>query len=247
MRIKLLVALATLLMAGGVHAATLTYSGTLTFQLSTLPGLVGPGGGMAVVNGSASGLPASSIAIFAGAFGPVSDSLPVTNSGTINSVIFTSLANASGTPLVGGAGAPMGLTGTSKICLVFAPCAYASVTVPLTSVGGTGFGVGGTQVVTGSVSITMQHNPWTLTAPAMTIHSPNSNVTTPTFPSGYNTAGGAVQLVTVTKTFTSLTTAFPELPLIGVISLKLVPEPGTMLLLGAGVAGLAILGRSRKR
>jgi len=137
----------------------------------------------------------------------------------------------------------MGLSGTSKICLVFAPCAYAGITVPLAG----GFGIGGTQVITGSVSVTMQHNPWQLGLPTMTVHSPNSNVTSPIFPTGYNTAGGAVQLVTVSKTFTSLTTAFPELPLIGILNLQLVPEPGTMLLLGAGAVGLAILGRSRKR
>ncbi len=48
MRIKMLVALATLLLAGSAHAATLPYTGTLTFGLSTLPGVVAPGSGAVV-------------------------------------------------------------------------------------------------------------------------------------------------------------------------------------------------------
>ena len=55
-----------------------------------------------------------------------------------------------------------------------------------------------------------------------------------------------LQLVTVSKVYTSLTGAFPEFPMTGILTLHFVPEPGTLLLLGFGVAGLALHGR-RKR
>jgi len=56
-----------------------------------------------------------------------------------------------------------------------------------------------------------------------------------------------VQLVTVSKVYTSLTGAFPDFPLTGILTLHFVPEPGTLLLLGSGVAVLAALGRRRWR
>ena len=250
---KLLVALATLLLAGSVHAATLSYVGALSFGLATLPSATGPGGGVYV-----GPTHVSTIALGASQFGPVQVSLPVTSSGTIQSVRISALANlaATLTGMSGGPPAPnqMGMSGQAKICLVFATACGSAVVVPLAPTASTGLGVGGTQSVPGAVAITMQHAAWTVGTQAMTIHTPNSTTSTPTLPGGVqapfsNTAvsSGVLQLVTISKVYTSLITAFPELPVFAVLTLHFIPEPGTLLLLGSGVAGLAILGRRRSR
>jgi len=226
-----LVALLAITVAGSASADPLPYTGTLEFRIADIPELDEfgiPGSGTASVSLIGDDHIAS-LALAAGAFGPLTTSLPVTSSGTLNSVIFTSLGNLSGSfPAISGGppgGGTMGLSGTAKICLVFAPCAYSGVPFPLApTTGGAGFGIGGTVTVPGPVAITMQHSPWTLGQPAMTIHTPNSNVTSPDLPGGFahgpasvtsSTAAGfgELQMVTVTKAYTSLTTAIPELPL----------------------------------
>jgi hypothetical protein len=254
---KILVALAVLLLAGSVNAATLAYYGTLSFGLATLPGASATTGPWA--SGITAGGHISTISFGAGQIGPIQTSLPVTSSGTVQSVRLSGVANLSGVMTgISGAppgGGPMGLAGLAKICLFSAAaCPGANVPVPLTPTVAGGLGVGGVQFIPGAVALTMVHMPWTVGTVAMTIHTPQSTVTTPTLPagiaappSGTATPSGVLQLVTISKVYTSLAGAFPELPVYAVLTLHFVPEPGTLLLLGSGVAGLAIIGRKRRR
>jgi hypothetical protein len=256
-----LVGLLAIGIAGSAGAATLNFTGTLSVQIATLPKVVGPGAGTAQVTDDGS-FHLLSFTLAGGVFGPITTSIPPTSSSTLNSVIFTSIGNLTGSfaGISGGppGGGTMGLSGVAKICLGFAACMYANVTVPLTpTTGGAGIGIGGTQTITGAVGLTLQHAPWTIGQPTMTIHTPNTTITLPALPGGFahgpasltsSTAqpSGAVQLVTVSKAFTTLTGAFPEMPVIGVLTLYFVPEPGTLLLLASGISVLAVYGRRKQ-
>jgi len=249
--------------AGSASAATLDFTGTLTLRLSSLPAFVVPGAGTAQVSadGSAHLL---SFLLPGGTFGPISMSLPTTNNGTLGSVLLTAAANLTGSfsGISGGppGGGAMGLQGLAKICaIIFVPCEFAAIPLPLTpTTGGAGFGVGGTRTVTGAVNVTLQHAAWTIGQPVVTAHTAGSNISSPVLPGGFahgpasltsSTAqpSGALQLVTVSKVFTSLTGAFPEFPVSAVLTLHFVPEPGTLALVASGVAVLALHGRRQRR
>ena len=63
-------------------------------------------------------------------------------------------------------------------------------------------------------------------------------------------ASGVVQLITPMQVSTNLAgagTSNAKIALFGFLTIHFVPEPGMLLLLGSGVAGLALLGRNRMR
>jgi hypothetical protein len=70
-------------------------------------------------------------------------------------------------------------------------------------------------------------------------HGPASNTASTA------THGGVLQLVTPGVTMTSLGTG-TKTALFGILTIHFVPEPGTFVLFGAGVAGLAAFGRGRR-
>jgi hypothetical protein len=259
--------------AGSARAATLDFTGTLAINIFGLrsylmaPPWVGPpiyltvpGAGSAQLTDDGS-LHLLSLNLPSGAFGPSTVTSTRVSGTGISALRFTLAQNLSGSfaGISGGppGGGPMGLSGTAKLCFFSSLCSGYILPLPLTpTAGGAGFGIGGTRTAAGPVSVTLQHAPWTIGQPTMTLHTPASTITIPVLPGGFahgpaslasSTArpSGALQLVSVTKVFTDLYGAFPEFPLIGVLNLHFVPEPGTLLLLGSGVTALALLGRRK--
>ena len=198
--------------------------------------------------------------------GPVPVTDPETTA-TVASNILDGAFGRGGTfaPISGGgplttANDALALAGVNRVCLVSAGCAAA---LPLTLTkndGATGVGVGGVVTVGGNgvLRISLAASPWQLGAAtrlmstangvvitrmhAGFLHAPNSGTSSTAKPSG------VIQLITPTQVLIKgLAGNTQKLSLFTSLTFHFVPEPGILLLLGSGVAGLALLGRSRMR
>jgi PEP-CTERM motif len=178
-----------------------------------------------------------------------------------------------GNPLTGtmpvyGAAAVKGNLGGGPVTLVGVP--FFTAHDPGSAAGANGLGVGGSVLITiggnPNVYLNVFNTDWTegvktvtglfytytyhipvgLMA-SMTIMYQYTNGTAMYTGTDSRTPGGLgqVTLVTPTKVVTNLTGGLLILVVLGTLTLNFVPEPGTLLLLGSGVAGLAILGRRR--
>ncbi|RIL02023.1 MAG: hypothetical protein DCC71_16875 [Proteobacteria bacterium] len=244
---KLSYALAASLLALGVagqaQAAELGWTGSVAVQIATLDPVVINGAGTATVNNSSGPGHLTNLAIPASPFAVTGFVVPVTDPGAfpIAGVQVTAHNGDGAFQGDGGAGfgGTMPIIGTTKVCL-FGPCSAAvqNLNVPLDNVG-----QGGTAFVQGAVNLTVVGAPWTTgtaavgDATAMGGVSPLSNTGAPS---------GTVTLVTPVFISTNIG-ASAVLPAFGVMTLHFVPEPGTLMLLGSGIAGLVAFGRNRAR
>jgi hypothetical protein len=145
------------------------------------------------------------------------------------------VGNFYGVDTVAGGGL-MAVIGTANVCM-FAPCSGppANVVVPFTTGGVNGIGLGGAPItVFGYVNVTVNGNPWTTGTAAI------GTVTM----SGSPLAGNTVTLVSPTVISTNIG-SLPIITSFVKMTLTFIPEPGTLLLLASGIAGLAMVGRKR--
>ena len=211
-------------------------SASLSVTIGSLPPVAVTWNG----TGSADVTATSITGLTAGIFN-FSGSIPVTDPGAFPIAgvavigVTNGVGNFSGVDTTSGGGA-MAVQGTANVCL-FASCAFppANVTVPFTTGGVNGVGLGGAPIVaSGLVNVTSNANTWT--TGTATVGS--------TSVSGSPLAGGHIKLVTPVTISTNIG-ASAQLPMFGILELTFVPEPGTLLLLASGVAGLAMVGRKR--
>jgi hypothetical protein len=233
------------------HGESLPFSGTLsltfTFLGVPLSAAPVPGSGVATIAGSPAshlasiGLPASAFDI-AGALVSVTDPAAAPIKGLVLTVR-NGLGAFSGGPPAG----IMPLSGLLKVC-AFRVCsnATANVSVPLSVVGVVGAIAVPPGTSTASVNITIRGAPWTAGVAAVGtltqhgfVHGPASGT------SSTAQASGAIRLVTPFYVSTNIG-AYAVVPGFAFVDLHFVPEPSTLLLLGGGIAGLVLVGRSKR-
>jgi len=242
----LLVAFAVTLGVADSRASVLPVDAELRIQIPTVAPLVIASAGVATVNGSGGGAHVQSVALGPGvvAGGPVLIPLTGPIAATISAVQLVA-ANQPGTVAETGGGTlggPIGLSGTLRFCLfgTSGSCAdpLANLDVPLTPAG-----VGGSAAVAGLVGLTVFGAPWTTgTASVGTVTAMGYRAGPASGTSSTAQAGGVIQLVTPIAILTNIE-AF--LPAFATLTLRFVPEPTTLLLLGAGVLALALGGARR--
>jgi hypothetical protein len=241
------VMIAALGLAGAAHGAPLT-NASISIPLGTAlapPPISGtgtgtsPGGGNAWVNGN--------ILVGTAAATGITSAPPITQ------VVISLAGHAAGNFTAtggpgGGVGGPMTLSGvarilayTGNVTLVAVPLSAAGQPggfVSVTGGGGTIIQAYGTGWTTGS---------WTLMAPATTVGGGTTTPQTVTATGAdLRTPLGGGTLVLISPLFIRTNLA-GDIPTFAVLTLGFapIPEPGTLLLLGSGIAGLALLGRKR--
>jgi hypothetical protein len=242
--------------------------GTLTLEFLDpgIPDATITGVGVADVNPGGGGAALVTLGIAGGISGTVT--VPVADPYSAGSLFSVMIAASLGFGTLGPfqPGAPLGepqltrntlpMPGTARLCVLAPGCGFGPL-LPLTANSGqTGVGVGGllTAGGVGSVRFSVQAAPWTVGTATLTLattqggsvsvaragfaHGPWSFATGSTA-----LPGGALQLVTPIAIESQ---SGESLPAFGVLTLRFVPEPGSLLLLAPGLLGLFALARMRR-
>jgi hypothetical protein len=257
--------------AGAANAALLFYDGTLYVQLAENPNIKVKWSGTSTVTQSGDQL--DELNLGQGAIGTVTALITDPNVPTVATLIHKGLylreRNLTGLTATGPlTNLTLPVPGNSKICLLLVGCS-AWLDILHTENETVGFGIAGIVTVNGfgaGLRISIHGSPWTINAPGALTDVATTNAMVPpasrtretrTWPAirhgpASNTStsaqtSGVVQLVAANFVSTTLMPQSNYLTLEATSTIRFTPEPGLMLLLGSGVAGLALLGRSRMR
>jgi hypothetical protein len=241
-RILVAITFAAGLAGSRAEAGVLGWTGELAIRVGTLNPISVYGAGIATVNGSAAGVHLNSLALPASPFATANLVVPQTDPGAfpIEGVQIT--AHNGGGAFSGDVlGGVMPILGAAKVCL-FGTCGspVANLSVPLSVVG-----AGGTATVAGAVAVTVVGASWTTgTAFAGTLSAMGFAHGPASLTSSTAQNSGSVRLVTPIFISTNIGGS-SVIPAFGFLTLHFVPEPGTIALVGIGIAALVGYGRSR--
>jgi hypothetical protein len=219
-----------LALASSAQALQFTNS-TVSFGLSSLPPLVATGTG----SGNSPG-PVTILTPAWAATGPVLITLAPTAAAPLTALNIVLTAPGPCAALPGSCP----LAGTSNALVGGAPF----LVVPLS-----GLGVAG-RISFGPYGSYIDAQPWTTGVASPTVGGVpiTDGYGAPIQTTGYdNRTPGGAGVVKLVAPAGLMSTLGGNLPLNVIMTLNFIPEPGTLLLLGSGVAGLAILGRKRQR
>jgi hypothetical protein len=249
-------------------ADSMPWAGTLAFELVARPPVAFTGSGVAVVNGSTGGVHLIALSLAGGITGSATI-LPVTDPElatllSVRGAVTLGTGRLSPFSPLGPPSQPqltqrtLPIRGAFKFCL-FLPGCGSYLPLPLTiNQGQTGIGVGGGLLTVGAFgsgpAISIQGAPWTVGIASLPVATTGGGSATLvaagwvhgplTFSSSTAVAGGSVSLVSPVRVISD---AGQALGMFARLTVRFIPEPGLVLLLGSGISALAVMGRGRIR